>query len=836
MLKGSAISQYRLSALALAIAASAGVSVPALAQDERASGLEEVVVTAQRREESLQDTPISITAFTDAKLTDLGVFDVQQVADFAPNVTIQKQPSSNSNMGINIRGVGMGETSLMADPKVGLYIDGVFMSKTVGAVFDVADLERIEVLRGPQGTLFGRNTTGGAINVTTKKPTGEWGVKALASMGNYGYERYNASVDFPKFAEFAVKATVDRMRTDGWADNHYNGVPQPPLGPRSKVEDDLASEDNWGGRLAIRWTPTEQLTVDYAYDMTDNRGVPAPFQIVDVHDKLFNGFTTTNVPFTLIGGSLYQQMEATIGDPKKRREDYELDAVSDEWLDIEGHTLTVAYEVSDDLTLKYIGGMRDTDSGYDSTDLDGGNYTGRDLLYGGGAVIQVPGFNAAIDQGYIKTDTHELQVIGNLFDDKLFYTGGLFYYKENVKQVNPQTFSLPVNFLVPNDASPLFGMYSGAGMCFDLNGVPGDGSQVFCNTSQRLPIFDSYGQIGLSDFAYGQETKSWAAYGQGTYSVTEQLDITAGLRYTEDEKSAFLLNQGLDTNPNVPGTQVGTLNDDDKWDNISYMLNGNYKFTDDLSVYLTYSTGYNGGGFNARASTIASFTTPFEEEEVEVWELGMKSEWWDNRVRFNAAVFTNDYTDVQIAQFEAGSGGASSRIVNAGQATYQGLELELVVVPVDGLTIDGSYGYLDAEFDEYLALNPATNKLEDISDVTTVAQAPENSWNLGVQYDFEPFSFGTLSARVDVAYKDEFVFHPYQNQYDSADDHTLVNGRISLSDVAVGDGALRFSLWGKNLTDEEYRNWGIDFGSLGFSGNVYGEPRTYGFDVMYTYE
>jgi len=176
--------------------------------------------------------------------------------------------------------------------------------------------------------------------------------------------------------------------------------------------------------------------------------------------------------------------------------------------------------------------------------------------------------------------------------------------------------------------------------------------------------------------------------------------------------------------------------------------------------------------------------------------------------------------------------------VNAGQGSYDGFEVELVAVPVDGLTLEASYGYLDAQFDEYLALNPVTNQLEDISNITTVAQAPENSASFGLQYDFQPFSWGQLTARVDVAYKDEFVFHPFNNQFDSADDRTLVNGRLSLSEIQLGCCAntLRVSAWGKNLTDEEYRNWGIDFGSLGFAGAVFGEPRTYGLDVTYNFE
>jgi len=173
--------------------------------------------------------------------------------------------------------------------------------------------------------------------------------------------------------------------------------------------------------------------------------------------------------------------------------------------------------------------------------------------------------------------------------------------------------------------------------------------------------------------------------------------------------------------------------------------------------------------------------------------------------------------------------------VNAGKGTYQGVEFELTVVPVDGLTVDLTYGYLDAEFDEYEALNPDTNQLEDVSDFMSVPQAPENTGALGMQYDFEPFGFGQLSARIDVSYKDEMVFHPYQNLYDSADDRTLVDARLSLNEIPLGEnmGTLRISAWGKNLTDEEYRSWGIDFGALGFAGDTYGDPLSYGLDLVY---
>ncbi|MDY0005986.1 MAG: TonB-dependent receptor [Spongiibacteraceae bacterium] len=799
----------------------------------RSSALEEVVVTAQRREESLQDTPIAITAFTGDKLNELGVFDLSQVGDFAPNVSIRKPPSSNSNIAVNIRGVGSQDTALTGDPKVGIYIDGVYMSKTVGGVFDIVDMERLEVLRGPQGTLFGRNTTGGALNVTTKKPTGELGGKLETSVGNYGYMRYGGSLDLPAIGDLAVKVSYMAMETDGWAKNHYRG---PAVAPATKVESDLASQDNESYRIALRWTPTESLSVDYSYDNTNNEGVTAPFQITKVKSAVYNGFTTTPFDFVELGGSLYQQMADTVGNPKKRRKDFYLDGVTKEWLDVAGHNFTVAWEVTDNVALKYIYGKRKTDSGYGSADMDGGAYTARDLFYGvyagNNGEIPSPGFHASIDVGIIDMDSHEFQITGAAFEDKLQYTGGVFYYKEDVKQSNPQTFSLPIAYIATQGvATPVLGpLYDAAGFC------PASYGGLVCVGSQRLPIpgASDTGVPGVVDFGYGQNAKSAAIYGQGTYAVTEQLDLTLGIRYTEDEKDGYLYNQ------NIAGVSAASpVRADDKWSNVSYMAIGNYAITEDVRVYLSYATGYNSGGYNARATSVASFQAPYDKEEVENWEIGLKSEWLDNRLRLNVAVFTNDYTDIQISQSEIGSGGASSRIVNAGAGTFEGIEFDVVIVPVDGLTIDLTYGYLDARFDEYMALNPATDQLEDISNRTTVPRAPRNTGSLGVQYDFEPFSFGALSSRIDVTYQDEVTFHPFNTQYDSADSRTLVNGRVSLSDIRLGrsgdKGSLRVSLWGKNLTNEDYRVWGIDFASLGWTGNTFGEPRTYGLDVVYSY-
>ena len=792
---------------------------PSVAQDSREAPfmLEEILVTAKRRATELQETPVAVTAFDSDKVQEVGIFDITDINSLAPNTNVRKQPSSNSNSSITIRGIGSGETSLMVDPKVSFYIDGVYMSKTVGAVFDIVDIQSVEVLRGPQGTLFGRNSTGGAVNVTTAKPSGEADLRVNASVGNDGYRRYSASVNLPKLGDMlSAKFSGMLMDYDGWANNDSPGQ-----------EPDLGSEDNGSYRLAVRFEPTDSLTLDYVYDNTDNEGVPAPFQITEVKSSLYNGFTTTPFPFAALGGPLYQQMAASIGDPNDRREDYSLDAVSTEKLKVEGHSLTAAWE-TDVFTLKYIFADRETNSTYVSTDLDGGALTNPDLFYGGGMSVPTPGFHASIPEGYIELTTHEVQLFGDLADDRLQFTLGYYNYEEEVYQDNPQTFTLPIAFLAPSNQL-LAALYRGAGLC---NEVPGQG--LVCFGSQRLPLpFPFPGadpnSNGFVDFIYGQNADSWATYGQITYALTDQLSFTGGLRYTKDKKAGFLFNETL-----LHVSFDDRLNNEEKWDNLSYLLDLSYAVHEDLNVYFTHSTGYNAGGFNARAASTTSFSFPVQEEEITSFELGMKAEWWDNRLRTNVAFFHNNFDDIQIAQFEAGSGGASSRLVNAGEATYWGLELDMLAVLAEGLTADLTYGYLDAEFDKYLARNPATDQEVDISAVTTVPAAPKHTANIGLQYDFRPFDFGAVSMRMDATYTDKSTFHPFQNQYDSAGDRWLLNARISLNEIDVGAGGkLRVSLWGKNLTDKEYREWGIDFASLGFAGVVYGRPRTYGIDFVY---
>ncbi|MBK6277303.1 MAG: hypothetical protein IPF57_03895 [Gammaproteobacteria bacterium] len=252
------------------------------------------MVTAQRREESLQDTPIAITAFTPDRIADLR--DPQRHrhrrvrAEHLDREAAreQRQPWRSTSAASARQRVPWSTTRRWASTST-----ASTSSKAVGGVFDVVDLERVEVLRGPQGTLFGRNTTGGAVNITTKKPTGEFGLKANGTVG-ITTQRYGLRIDLPEYYNVAANLSVNHFQTDGWADNRYDGAGISSL--QSDIEDTVASEDNWAYRLALRWRPLDSVTVDYAFDRTDNEGVPSPFQLTGVRTELFNGFTRRPFP------------------------------------------------------------------------------------------------------------------------------------------------------------------------------------------------------------------------------------------------------------------------------------------------------------------------------------------------------------------------------------------------------------------------------------------------------------------------------------------------------------------------------------------------------------
>ncbi|MGI9287374.1 MAG: TonB-dependent receptor [Pseudomonadales bacterium] len=820
----SALLEYpRLVPLSLA-AALLQIAPTALAQqDNRATTLEEVIVTAQKREQSLQDAPISISAFSAGDIEKLGAVQPGDITNYVPNVQIAKQTGSTDNYSYSIRGAAAGETSLLNEQTVGLYIDGVYVARNTGAATDVADLERIEILRGPQGTLYGRNTIGGAINMITAKPAGEFAFKQELSFGNRGRLRWRSVLDTPKLGDVAsAKISYLHSELDGLARNSFNG-------------DLLGDEDSDSVRLALRFDVNEATTIDYTLSDSTSEGRGNLAQISAIR------------PGTIaLAGPAFEQAANSLTS-QERSGQLRQGFAEPEETDIQAHALTLTW-AGENVTFKSVTSYREWESSAPSIDfgtIDADGSTVFDGMFAAfPAGTPVPLFQAGRESDSEQT-TQEFQFVGNALDDKLQYVAGLYYFKEEVSEDNPQQFLLATPFIILGALDQLGDPGLQALLCGD------PGATFGTNTNFGVELANAcFGTSFLAAapvFVYGSTSESYAAYGQFTYSLSEKLDLTLGLRYTIDEKDAFLFNSQI-------GGGLTRVTDSEDFDNISPAFVADYQWNEDISTYFKFATGYRAGGYNARVSTQAQFEEPYDEETLTSYEFGFKTTWFDQRVRINGALFFNDYQDQQISQFAAGSGGASSIIVNAGESETTGFELEIVAIPVAGLTLMLNYGYLDSEFKEYIGgpLDPLTGSADPTVDPSildasgntdlvsldrvTVPQTAENSGSVIVEYEFPATRMGIFAARVDATYTDGFVANPVLNLGNAIGDQHTVNARLSLSEIPLGDaGDLRLALWGKNITNEKERGFGIDFGALGFSVNSYNELASWGLDVIYEY-
>lgn len=713
-LNAHAATRVSLVSLALALTAS-----PALAQDD--GGLEEIVVTAQRKSESLQDTPISIVAFSSTSLENKGIAGLSDLQTQVPNLQLTPFPNNATSPRVYIRGIGNNSDHHTQDPSVAVYVDGVYMARSQGLATEVADLERIEVLRGPQGSLYGRNATGGAINFITAAPKlGEWELKQSLTVGNLNQFKSRTLINIPVGETLAAQFSYMRSSRDGVTENIGTGVKR------------FGDQDRTAYRAALRWQPTDSLELRYTYDRTEIGDTPAHAAPVS--------FYPVQTPRPKQGSPFVDDLQAN-------------DIVS------QGHALTATFDISPNAQLKSITAYRKLSSFTNQSFLAGvfGDYAAADLS-----------FDQKQDQF-----SQELQLVGQA-GGRLDYAAGLYYFTEESEG------------------------------------------------------FDTSFQLGFRniDRWIGAKNKAYAAYAQATYTppiADDRLHLTVGARWSRDDRTATYERDVYENDELIGSTPL--TRGKQKFEDFSPSATIAFDVTDNVNSYVRVASGYKTGGYNIGASTPARFSEGFAPEDVLSYEWGIKSDLLNRKLRINAALFHMDYKDIQVNVPDPDQVSVLD-VINAGKARVRGVELDMQMRPTQSLSFSFNYGYLDARYQEILYSDGT-----DITDNFVYITAPKHVVATSGEFRFPRTSIGEFAIVVDYNFQDKHYVQPNDRRYITGD-YALLNARLNLTDIPVPVGELRLSLWGKNLTGKDYY---IAHGNLFAPGALYGDPRTYGLDLNFSF-
>ncbi len=871
----------RQSLLTTAVVSAVAAAQPALAQ------LEEVVVTAEFREASLQDTAIAMEAFDAEAIERRGVMTLTDLFDTAAGVQGYEAPASRGNISLNIRGVGSGNSNaLWQDPANALYVDGVFIGKGTANGIDAMDLERVEILRGPQGTLYGRNSTGGAVNFITKKPTDQFGMDLKVSAGNFNYSSYQGRVNVPLSDDLSVAVSAYTRDRDPFYDNSNSDVTG------------FENIDRQGYRVAVQFAPSDTFTVNYSYANDEIDELSQMQNVVGLNPNAAGILGAEGVPSAVtilsgsraaqvgaIGGGVAQALQFGFLPPLPQLEQFvgwtegyqafsadrlanydsrtaqgSTDTDSFNLSEAEMHSLTLTWDVSDSLQVKSITGYRDV-LNRQSSDLDGMDNSAvggvqHDLILStiGGLLfgsVPIPGLDAASQFGlglsmigainangkapvynfYSDAEfdqfSQEIQFIGST--QNVDYVAGLYYYEDEGRFENRQNATFPL--------------------------------------------------AGTSTTSYDNASEAFAVFGEATWHL-DKWDLTAGLRYTEETKDVTYNHRG---NPDLftryfthvlSGNDPATFNPangyvdnsapadsiapraffgetaSQDFDNLSGRLTVKYNFSDDLNMYGTYSTGYRSGGFNGE--NYAGGPDSFNEEEMTNYEIGIKSTLFDGKVRFNYAAFLYEYDNLQINQVQTTDGRITSGVGNAGDAERGGAELSLTWQVTEGVVANVNYMRLNGNFDTYPANVVPTGASLNMNGIARRGLSPDDQITYSLDWELLRNAKHGLTASINGAWQTETVSIPADTgAYDTNGDRVadlpvayqlrenqerhIMNARLAWDYTMDSGSMLTVAAWGRNITDEEYRTFGYGFGpDLGLHLHQYGAPATYGLDILYS--
>ena len=791
-------------------------SFPAFAQTapEEQGAIKDIIVTARKSSENLQSTPVAVTALDAAMLTKSQVLQVVDLQRTAPSLSIGSGGTGGPSISyLAIRGQAQNSPNSASDAAVGTYVDGVYYGRPTSGNLGFLDIAQAEVLRGPQGTLFGRNTTGGALNITTTLPGEEFSGYVKAGYGNYNATRIEGAVSIPlQGNQLGVRLAGRYSARDGYVDNPIRGTEQ------QDVEHDYAM------RGTVKWEPDNlpiKLVVSAdTVDYEDNGGATAVRGFNLSYQPLLGAPIGPAAGLTLgqmfglgnLGGSPLNPLDYLVGAGGSGQYDetYQNQTVGPNGAPING--------------LKY--GRQDVRTPFNAA-KSGGVNANLDIDFGNVKLKSITAYRAADSTNQLDLDGTPLNLIAFVSD----------YHQRQFSQ----------EFQLSTSIGKL-----------DLIG----GVYYFREDGDESSIATSFGNLGFpTRLTLGNfEAKSKAVYFQGNYQLTDQLRATAGYRYTSDSRSitkrgrsniaGAACGAGIAT---VPG--FGCRSDFGKNFNYpSFTLGLDYRLNEDVCLYVKGSGAAMAGGFNTR--DVPAGNESFAPEKIKEIEVGAKVDLLDGRLRTNVAIFRSENENVQriVNAFLPGAG-LSQYSANAGDTETNGAELEVTALPWEGMELTGNIAWLDAQYKsgsflENRGPNDARLNGNGIVDRSgeDVPYAPEWQFTIGATQDLNT-SLGLATFHVDYSFIDDKPVNvtsasplasasvkaevAEQNRLGILPSYGLLNARASLAFANTG---AEISIWGRNLTDEEYFINAFDgYRSLGFTTANQGIPLTYGISVEYSF-
>ncbi len=778
-------------AMVLADISSGAVAQESTAQRETEASdtLSEIVVTAQKRAQDLQDVPIALTAVTQDTIEANRITSVVDLGSVVPNLASRPTAGGSQLPAFTMRGVTSYGVVPGSDKELSIYIDGVYIGGTVGSMVDLPDLDRIEVLRGPQGTLFGRNATVGAISVVTRNPTGTFGIDQEVSLGNYNEVRSKTRVDLPAWGPFSISATYvhDQRRGDignlgagtVWTYPASAGVPTTQTSPKYLGDKDL---NTWF--LAARFAPTDNFDVVNKFDWTGDNYTPAGASVVGVFPAALGpaggGFLSA-----VLGTQTTPPLFNTTGKrPTETNNSWTTPAYARNW----GDSLTATYQVTDHLSFKNILAYRES------------LVRVQDQIDGFGGLTITPAL-----AGLIPTLA---PIVGSGFE---------VLTQEQVTTSEQASEELQVNY-----DSRYVTLTSGA-LAFRLRSRSGGPGDLPNDITLSPVVFNNVGINAEPSVSYNYAT-SIAGYAQAEAHITSQVDVVAGVRETDDGKSGTFLGS------------LGLLKFSYRSTQPSFTGGVNYKPTEDVLLYGKYSTAFVSGG--------AAGPITFKPEKAKSWEVGLKSDWLNKRLRANLALYDVFYTDLQAAQagITLGHPEVGLAVADQGNSRAKGVEFESTAVPYRGVTLGAAVGYTDVAFS---TVNPVLGVLGIPGTVANFRPTLQPKWttDLSAEYDTPTLPWGTrITFRVDGSWRAKELTDSYTAlwtlpQYASltySPATWLVNARIGVEQIKLPYGEAKIAVWGRNLTDARQITFPDILGAF-IGSTEWQAARTVGVDLIYNY-